>query len=82
MREPKRLRARSAEPHLREKLRGVPVTMEDPHSEELMEQQDSSKERSPGSPRGDIYEETVGLAQEVGELDSSIPGSLGPGAVL
>lgn len=56
--------------------------MEDPHSEELMEQQDSSKERSPGSPRGDIYEETVGLAQEVGELDSSIPGSLGPGAVL
>lgn len=36
--------------------RGVPVTMEDPHSEELMEQQDSSKERSPGSPRGDICE--------------------------
>ncbi|XP_036087591.1 zinc finger protein 576 [Rousettus aegyptiacus] len=33
--------------------RGVPVTMEDP-AQETMEQQDSSKERSPCSNRGDI----------------------------
>lgn len=36
--------------------RGIPVTMEDPHPEETMEQQDSSKERSPRSPGGDICE--------------------------
>lgn len=35
--------------------RGVPVTMEDP-AQETMEQQDSSKERSPCSNRGDICE--------------------------
>ncbi|XP_032470108.1 zinc finger protein 576 isoform X1 [Phocoena sinus] len=35
--------------------RGVSVTMEDRHPKETMEQQDSSKERSPQSPGGDIY---------------------------
>ncbi|TKC53677.1 hypothetical protein EI555_018418, partial [Monodon monoceros] len=34
--------------------RGVSVTMEDRHPKETMEQQDSSKERSPQSPGGDI----------------------------
>ncbi|KAB0350165.1 hypothetical protein FD754_015022 [Muntiacus muntjak] len=33
---------------------GVPVTMEDRHSKQTMEQQDSSKERSSRSPGGDI----------------------------
>ena len=36
--------------------RGIPVTMEDPHPGEAMEQQDSSKERSPRSLGGDICE--------------------------
>ncbi|XP_055267977.1 zinc finger protein 576 isoform X1 [Moschus berezovskii] len=34
--------------------RGVPVTMEDRHSRQTMDQQDSSKERSSQSPGGDI----------------------------
>ena len=36
--------------------RGVPVTMEDRHSKQTMEQQDSSKKRSSRSPGGDICE--------------------------
>ncbi|XP_069313667.1 zinc finger protein 576 isoform X2 [Eulemur rufifrons] len=35
--------------------RGVPVTMEDPHPEEPMEQQDSPNDRSPRSPGDSIY---------------------------
>uniref|UniRef100_A0AC11EKY8 Zinc finger protein 576 n=2 Tax=Ovis aries TaxID=9940 RepID=A0AC11EKY8_SHEEP len=36
------------------RAKGVPVTMEDRHSKQTMEQQDSSEERSSRSPRGDL----------------------------
>ncbi|XP_010850850.1 PREDICTED: zinc finger protein 576 isoform X1 [Bison bison bison] len=41
-------------PGRRRAKEGVPVTMEDRHSKQTMEQQDSSKERSSRSPEGDI----------------------------
>ncbi|KAB1274377.1 Zinc finger protein 576 [Camelus dromedarius] len=43
-------------PGKRQAKAGVPVTTEDPHPKETMEQQDSSKERSLQSPEGDICE--------------------------
>jgi len=51
--------------------RGIPVTMEDPHPEETMEQQDTSKERSPRSPGGDICE--CCWPEEGGVLELMLP---------